>query len=213
MGSDDEKNCWTKIIRARCLPSELCHAALPWGILSILHLASTQASQSRNGAPLAYSCQMVSINGFQGIRNEKKHKTNHWKLARPSKWFPLWSFHCFTLRVPPGSRAPTSAPGKDCAVKCENLLKACSISYVVAFWLTKTTSYKGFLTISAQTQVKFMITVFFRCSSSELCPTLRLILLFYGWINSCFRKEKLGYKSKILWGGFGVGLNCWMKIW
>lgn len=37
MGSDDEKNCWTKIIR--CLPSELCHAALPWGILSILHLS------------------------------------------------------------------------------------------------------------------------------------------------------------------------------
>ena len=136
----------------RCLPSELCHAALPWGILSILHLSigSWDPVHLEPGVP--YSCQMVSINGFQGILWIKKTQKKPLEACKTFKMVSLWSFHRFTLRVPPGSRAPTSAPGKDCAVKCENFLKACSISYVVAFWLTKTTSYKGFLTISAQTQ-------------------------------------------------------------
>lgn len=95
-------DCWTKIIRAHLKPLKPCKLLdgpnKPWKVppggalprrFAVRH-PEHPAPRSKFPSPL-------------GDPEWKKHEQ------------PLEAWHA--VRVPPGSRAPTSAPGKDCAVK------------------------------------------------------------------------------------------------
>ena len=127
-------DCWTKIIRAHLKPLKPCKLLdgpnKPWKVPPGGALPRRFAVRHpEHPAPRSKFPSPL------GDPEWKKHEQ------------PLEAWHA--VRVPPGSRRSNFCTWQ--GLRCE-------VSYVVVFCLTKSTSYKDFLTISAQTQVKFMMT-------------------------------------------------------